>query len=248
MVLSENVRNLQQSAYKVRSPRGVGSSFRVSDTKLVTANHVIEGLKKVQIMLENFSCEALVIHSDPSKDLAIIETTEKLPNSVILKISKTPIEITREVLVAGYPIATNILTIHKGQISAYGHARDFPLGKLPAHEENCSLIQIQSAINQGFSGGPVIEVESGDVIGYISTKFGLLREFYEMRQELREILQSNFTRELQEQEGPILGKVHFGRFCNFLIKNLEIISRTMNIIHVGIGYAVSSEYIYPIIE
>ena len=138
---------------------GAGSSFRISDSKLATAYHVVEGVDTVHIKLADFTCEAQVIHTDPSKDLSIIEATEELPNPTIFNIARTSeVEVAREVFVTGYPLATDIMTIHSGQISAYGLARDFPLGRLPIHEANCSLIQIQSAINRGFSGGPVLNM------------------------------------------------------------------------------------------
>ncbi len=126
---------------------------------IVTNNHVVENTTKVSIVLANGkSLSARVVNTDPYADLAVLKADGEMPavavfgNSDALKPGETVIAI-------GSPLGEFKNTVTVGVVSATGRTLD--TGKGYQMED---LIQTDAAINQGNSGGPLVNL-NGEVIG-----------------------------------------------------------------------------------
>lgn len=137
-----------------------GSGFFVSnDGYILTNYHVIEDMQEISIILADGSeQEAILIGSDQFSDLAILKIEGQVPaivnlgNSDVLKSGETAIAI-------GSPLGEFKNTVTVGVVSATGRSID--TGKGYDVED---LIQTDAAINQGNSGGPLVNL-AGEVIG-----------------------------------------------------------------------------------
>jgi 2-alkenal reductase len=129
------------------------------DGYILTNNHVIEGESQVSVVFANgVQVSARIVGADPFSDLAVLKVEEKVPavaqlgNSDSLKPGETAIAI-------GSPLGDFKNTVTVGVISATGRSLDSGQGYLL---EN--MIQTDAAINQGNSGGPLVNL-AGQVIG-----------------------------------------------------------------------------------
>ncbi len=137
-----------------------GSGIFISDQGYVlTNNHVVEGTKDVNIILSDGSQEkATIVGTDPYSDIAVLKADGKVPavaalgNSDVLNPGETVIAI-------GSPLGDFKNTVTVGVVSATGRSIDTGKGY---QIEN--LIQTDAAINQGNSGGPLVDL-AGEVIG-----------------------------------------------------------------------------------
>lgn len=142
-----------------------GSGVVISeDGYIVTNNHVVSGADEVNVTMSNRKTyTAKVVGADPSYDLAVIKVSaEKMP--FMLYGNSDDVKIGQWVLAIGYPLNLET-TITAGIISAKGRAlglnRDKTGGKSLAVE---SFIQTDAAVNQGNSGGALIN-PNGQLIG-----------------------------------------------------------------------------------
>ncbi len=137
-----------------------GSGVFISDAGyILTNNHVVEGTKEVNIILSNGNDEkATIIGTDPYSDIAVLKTDGEVPavstlgNSDLLKPGESVIAI-------GSPLGDFKNTVTVGVVSATERSIDTGQGY-----QIEGLIQTDAAINQGNSGGPLVNL-AGEVIG-----------------------------------------------------------------------------------
>jgi 2-alkenal reductase len=129
------------------------------DGYILTNNHVIENTTAQVIILANGEQrKASVIGADPFSDLAVLKAEGAMPavatlgNSDLLQPGETVIAI-------GSPLGDFKNTVTVGVISATGRSLDSGKGYLME-----DLIQTDAAINQGNSGGPLVNL-AGQVVG-----------------------------------------------------------------------------------
>jgi hypothetical protein len=152
-----------------KSSYGAGSGFMVAPQIIATNHHVIEDAVKIVTLTpdrtgEGRSHPAEVIWSSPKSDLALLRVpTLDLPALVLAE--KLPAK-GNQVTAIGYPgVADNVVdfkgiesTLTQGVI---GRIIDSPLID---GGPNINMIQHSAAINQGNSGGPLLD-NCGRVIG-----------------------------------------------------------------------------------
>jgi 2-alkenal reductase len=126
---------------------------------ILTNNHVVEGTKEVTIVLSDGSQrKATIVGTDLYADLAVLKADGQAPavaslgNSEVLNPGETVIAI-------GSPLGDFKNTVTVGVISATGRSIDTGQGYSIE-----GLIQTDAAINQGNSGGPLVNL-AGEVIG-----------------------------------------------------------------------------------
>jgi serine protease Do len=152
---------------------GSGVIFRISDGKarIVTNNHVVEGGNAYEIvMADKQRRSAQLVGRDALTDLAVLEIDAKgitevaqFGDSDIIKAGQTAIAI-------GNPLGMDFAqTVTKGIISSPKRTVPTTVGKDGGLEWEMDVIQTDAAINQGNSGGPLINLE-GKVIGINSMK------------------------------------------------------------------------------
>ena len=138
---------------------GFGSGVIISkDGYIVTNNHVIDGADEITVKLnDNREFKGRLIGADPSTDLALVkvESTDDLPtlpigNSDNLKVGEW-------VLAVGNPFNLNS-TVTAGIVSAKARSLGIYNGGIE------SFIQTDAAINQGNSGGALVNAK-GELVG-----------------------------------------------------------------------------------
>ena len=137
-----------------------GSGVIISpDGYIVTNNHVVENANELSVILsDGTQLPAQVISTDIFADLAVLKADGQMPavatigNSDNLKSGETVIAI-------GSPLGEFRNTVTVGVISATGRMLDSGNGYFME-----DLLQTDAAINQGNSGGPLVNL-NGEVIG-----------------------------------------------------------------------------------
>ena len=144
---------------QVQTPKraAAGSGVIISaDGYIVTNNHVVDGADELTVTLNENSKEysARIIGADATTDLALIKIDAKnLPAIVIA--NSDDVKVGEWVLAVGNPLGLNN-TVTAGIVSA--KARAMSTGGIT------SMIQTDAAINQGNSGGALVNTR-GELIG-----------------------------------------------------------------------------------
>jgi len=151
---------------QVQTPKrqAAGSGVIISkDGYIVTNNHVVEDAEDIQITLnDNREFTARVIGLDPDTDLALLKIEGDNFPSLVIGDSES-LKVGEWVLAVGNPVGLNT-TVTAGIVSA--KARN--LGAANSREDIKtriqSFIQTDAAINQGNSGGALVNVR-GELVG-----------------------------------------------------------------------------------
>lgn len=137
-----------------------GSGVIISEEGYVlTNNHVVEGAGQVILFLaDGTQLPARLVGTDLYADLAVLHAQGEAPAAAALGNSDT-LKTGETVIAIGSPLGDFVNTVTVGVISATGRTLD--TGKGFQMED---LIQTDAAINQGNSGGPLVNL-AGEVIG-----------------------------------------------------------------------------------
>lgn len=142
-----------------------GSGFFVSGDGLVITNkHVVADIEAeyTVIMNDGRKIGAKILARDPLQDIAILKVDGDKYNFIPLGDSDK-LKIGQSVIAIGNALGEFQNTVSKGIISGL-HRDVIASGGLAGTEELQELIQTDAAINQGNSGGPLLDL-SGRVIG-----------------------------------------------------------------------------------
>ena len=136
-------------------PASMGSGFFVTRAgHIVTNYHVIEGCDSVKTNTLGKEIRADVVAIDKTNDLAILKT--KMNPTKVFPVSNTDVSLLQDVIVAGFPLGKQVsssIKIHKGNVTA-----------LAGFGDNYSNFQTDATINQGNSGGPIMN-QKGNIVG-----------------------------------------------------------------------------------
>jgi serine protease Do len=137
-----------------------GSGAFISDQGyIMTNNHVVEGTQgDLTIVLSDGSQEkAKIVGADQYSDIAVLKTTGKVPAVATLGNSDV-LNPGEAVIAIGSPLGDFKNTVTVGVVSATGRSIDTGQGY-----SIDNLIQTDAAINQGNSGGPLVNL-AGEVV------------------------------------------------------------------------------------
>ena len=138
-------------------PSSTGSGAIISpDGYIVTNNHVIEGADTLRVLFADGTIhDATLIGADPLNDIAVIQVTDPIPTVMVLGDSDA-LRQGEPVIAIGSPLGSYRNTVTVGVVSALNRnvGSDAPEG----------LIQTDAAINNGNSGGPLLNAR-GEIIG-----------------------------------------------------------------------------------
>jgi len=137
-----------------------GSGFFISgEGYILTNNHVVEDTTDLNIILSDGSEQrASIVGTDPYSDIAILKTDGTVPGVAMLGNSDV-LQPGETVIAIGSPLGDFKNTVTVGVVSATGRSIDTGQGY---QIEN--LIQTDAAINNGNSGGPLVNL-AGEVVG-----------------------------------------------------------------------------------
>jgi serine protease Do len=139
---------------------GLGSGVIISpDGYIVTNNHVVEGATDIRVTLtDRRILPAKLVGADKLTDLAVIKVDESNLPSVPWGDS-TKLHPGQTVLAFGNPLGFRF-TVTRGIVSALNRPNPYAADRRSPGE----FIQTDAAINQGNSGGPLVDAR-GEVIG-----------------------------------------------------------------------------------
>lgn len=222
---------------------GSGSGFLLHGY-LVTNNHVLNCFPADEIMISyssgslrftfaEFTAMLVAGSTVHNYDYAVLDIpalrSEGLYDFHIEKLIKPTIG--REYAVLGFPLDHNNLTIHRGIISSL-YTRN-----------SVNTIQLDASVNNGNSGGPLVELTDGGVVGIVTRKNSGLSDTFN---EFQKTLDHNIA---IIEKGMCSGTISFGGFDpNQALKEGQLqlkqlcreIERSAN---TGIGYAFSIEHL-----
>ena len=152
----------------------IGTGFWISgsDTKtLITCAHVVDEVAKesldsklLVIGYQHQYYRAMVCALDYLHDLAILKITdpiERKPST--LEITKVYPSVSAKVSWAGYPLGNFLL--NEAHDSTYNEG---VVGIQKRSEQTRKVVQISGTVVGGYSGSPVIEQETGCLVGVVS--------------------------------------------------------------------------------
>lgn len=143
-----------------RNFRGVGSGVIINAEKgyIITNNHVIDNADKITVKLEDGrEFNAKLVGSDPLSDVALIQIENPKNLTEIKFADSDKLQVGDFTVAIGNPFGLG-QTVTSGIVSALGRST----GKSDEGYEN--YIQTDAAVNQGNSGGPLINLK-GELIG-----------------------------------------------------------------------------------
>ena len=166
-VVIVSTKGLMENGFTSQEVEGIGSGFIINeDGDILTNYHVVEGAQEVTVTLSTGKeVKAKVVNYDQTQDIAMIrlEGDVKVPAVAELGNSDT-VKPGEEVIAIGTPLSKDFAqTVTKGVVSAVGRTVTTDNGK------QVNLIQTDAAINQGNSGGPLVNAQ-GQVIGINTLK------------------------------------------------------------------------------
>jgi S1-C subfamily serine protease len=192
-----------------------GTGFLHKSGKIITAAHVVANPRIDQIKIVLSSGAVIDVKSlqvDADLDLAVLEPAVVLPGKALPIHSTTTAPAGLQVLTWGFPEGYGSLTplLTVGYVAGTDEV-SVPSGK------RISRFVINAAFNRGNSGGPVIRMEDGAVVGVVSSKLAPIPPYIVSALQALANQQSGFTYEATDAsgkkivltEGKIIGDVLF---------------------------------------
>ena len=139
-----------------------GTGFYVSNTGHIISNHhVVEGCNTVKLTFKGKEVSANVLAVDKMNDLAILKAD--LTPIKVYSVATEDASLLEDIIIAGYPLGKKVsaaIKTSKGSITA-----------LAGYGDNYSEFQTDAALNQGNSGGPIMD-QKGNVVGVAVANYG----------------------------------------------------------------------------
>lgn len=151
----------QETPFGERQGQATGSGFVIDeDGHIVTNQHVVSGAESVRVeFADGTEVDAEVVGTDPSTDIAVLDVDRPASELTPLSFASTgSLQVGSPVIVLGSPFGLEG-TLTTGVISAVGREIQAPNGFTI---ENA--VQTDAALNNGNSGGPVLDTQ-GRVVG-----------------------------------------------------------------------------------
>lgn len=147
--------------FSVKELKGAGSGSVIdSQGYILTNNHVVEGAREVTVTLHNGSSYPAVIQGkDPESDIAVLKIDAPAADLLPLPWGEsTNLRVGQRIYAIGNPFGLE-RTMSTGIISSLNRTIE-----AEQHRNMRSLIQLDISLNQGNSGGPLINTRS-ELIG-----------------------------------------------------------------------------------
>jgi S1-C subfamily serine protease len=146
-----------------------GTAWATNKGYLVTASHVIDGGKKIEVYQNSKKVgEATVVGNDPANDVAVLKYVPAGGGKIrIIPLADKAGALGKSVFTLGFPapdIMGQAIKMSAGDISATSGLQD-----------DARFLQVSIPIQEGNSGGPVIGFD-GAAVGVVSAKLARLSD------------------------------------------------------------------------
>ncbi len=215
-------------------PSGFGSGFLSPNAgQVITCAHVVvnaAGQQALRVRIGGGPRAALVdarlLAVDRAHDLAVLELVSGAEDVPAVVQPDVP-SVGEQLVFAGSPRGVNVPSVFPAMVSA--------VGKRLIAAPRCELVQIAGMINNGNSGGPLLN-EASEVVGVITAKYvPLLVEVDKLSAGLEQIPQ--FPTDVA------IGGIDFSKFVNLSVRSMWQLAAVLRLVQVGTGWAVPSKYI-----
>jgi S1-C subfamily serine protease len=162
------------SVYRVICPKTnlSGTAFLHKSGNIITAAHVVEKAEPSEILILGSEGKPISVRSvvnNRDLDLALLKLHDEVSAKALLISEKKDLAIGSQISAWGYPAGYQGLA--PLLISGYVSGVDFE--NTPSGGKAARLV-VNAAFNSGNSGGPVVNIETGEVIGVVSSKLAPL--------------------------------------------------------------------------
>ena len=175
----QNYRKYSPSVALIVTDTGIGSGFVISNEGLIVTNyHVVDDAKSIAVIFKPGvegatpkkadAVSASLVRVDQQSDLALIKVVRKSPVAVPISLGTlSNVAVGADVFAIGHPTG-EAWTFTKGVVSQL--RRNYQWRTESGIEHSATVIQTQTPINPGNSGGPLIDSETGVLVGVNSFK------------------------------------------------------------------------------
>ena len=141
----------------------IGTGFLLSPTLVATVDHVVSGASQIELLQGGVKvATGTVIGEDQARDLALVRSNAPIVGYHFSLATRAP-QVGESVAAFGFPLGLP-LTVTKGSVS--GLDRTIPIEGVSRR----NLVQTDTALNPGNSGGPLISTGTGQVLGLVDAK------------------------------------------------------------------------------
>jgi len=229
---------IANATWQIQSDKSYGSGFSfIKEDIVVTNHHVIEPSQlnplipifgytedrlKVELELVDFSPKE-------KNDWAILRIKGKLPeNRIVLAPESAPkYDRGQRIIFSGFPHGISHLLTNEAHIS----------GKIDNEK-----FYINGMINGGNSGGPIINADTGKVIGIITQRRFLGFELQKTLNEIKRL--QNYCEQLKKGSGGVnIMGIDFVGFAGLISSSLDVVSKVVVVnanSGIGIGFSIEN--------
>jgi Trypsin-like peptidase domain len=139
----------------------VGTGFLIGPRLVATVEHVVDGASSIELVQGGGRPVAAgtVVGEDQARDVALIQSSAPIEGKVLQLASRAP-KLGESVAALGFPLGLP-LTVTQGSVSGLG--RTVPINGTSRRQ----MVQTDAAVNPGNSGGPLISLDTSEVVGLV---------------------------------------------------------------------------------
>jgi len=236
MGLFENVAN---ATLRIECGNSRGTGFHFLQPNIIVTNyHVIEKNQDqhssvTAITEDNHRIDLELVSFSPETefDFAILKTNNQIPPGRYVLQPKIPTSFSRgmEIIFSGFPHGIPHLLVQKAIISG----------------QICEgVFYIDGSVNGGNSGGPIIDISDGTVIGIITQRRFLGSQDLQQLRIAAEQLYSHCQQIAGKGSVQIMG-IDFGGFSSLMAKSMLLIREVLEAnVNTGIGIGYSIRFVF----
>jgi serine protease Do len=152
---------------KLLSLVSTGSGFLVNpEGQVITNQHVVEECLAVSVSLQGNEVPAKIKYVNKDLDIAVLDTELSQTNHITFSFDQNQPRLGEDILTIGFPL--------HGMLSSDPSLTTGNISALSGPMNNSNLIQITAPVQQGNSGGPVLN-KQGNLTGVVQSKLNALK-------------------------------------------------------------------------
>ncbi|EKM0525209.1 trypsin-like peptidase domain-containing protein [Cronobacter turicensis] len=230
---------IANATFQIRCEGSLGSGFSFMHKDIIVTNfHVVKNIidlstgwcssYPIVVGEDGFEIKSKILDFDIENDIAILVINTPLPEGRVVLEPSDNFEISRgkRVIFSGFPHGLDDLLTSEAIISAPMDAEKFYLDGM---------------VNKGNSGGPIVDIDSGRVIGIVTARrYRYEEEARKLQQSAGEIL--HIINGYPENVREISRNIDIGQFYKLMSSSLVLFTDMLSFnanSGIGIGFPIS---------